>query len=81
MPENGKKLLQRWGHGAAAVNVNSDCVEVILFGGYNKNGSRIADTVVVRFGECFSVPLNNFWQMSEAFTGVNGYTYMYIYST
>ena len=46
-----KELLQRYGHGAAAVTVNSDCVEVILFGGFNKNHSPIDDTVVVRFGE------------------------------
>ena len=57
MPEKNKELLQRWGHGAAAVTVNSDCVEVILFGGVNKNNSRIAYTVVVRFGECSTVPL------------------------
>ena len=53
VPEKDKKLIQRWHHGAAAVTVNPDCVEVILFGGWNiKNGSYIADTVVVRFGEC-----------------------------
>ena len=52
MPEKYKKLIQRLGHGAAAVTVNSDCVEVILFGGVNKNGSLKADTVVVRLGEC-----------------------------
>ena len=52
MPEKDKKLIQRCRHGVAAVTVNSDCVEVILFGGYNKNGSFIADTVVVRLGEC-----------------------------
>ena len=57
MPEKDKKLLQRWAHGAAAVTVNSDCVEVILLGGVNKNNSRMADTVVVRFGECFTLPL------------------------
>ena len=54
VPEKDKKLIQRWGHGAAAVTVNSDCVEVILFGGFNKASSLIADTVAVRFGECFS---------------------------
>ena len=53
MPEKDKKLIQRSCHGAAAVAVNSDCVEVILFGGYNV--SLIADTVAVRFGERFSV--------------------------
>ena len=74
MLEKDKELLQRWGHGAAAVTVNSDCVEVILFGGYkefsliadtvvgerNKKSSPIADTVVVRFGECSTVPLFHF---------------------
>ena len=52
VPEKHNKLVQRWSHGAAAVTVNSDCVEVILFGGYDKNGSLVADTVVVRLGEC-----------------------------
>ena len=52
VPEIDKKLLQRYGHGAATVTVNSECMEVILFGGWNKNGSVIADTVVVRLGEC-----------------------------
>ena len=56
MPEKDGKLLQRWGHGAAAVNVNSDFVEVIFFGGWT-NGSQNAVTVVARFGECFTVPL------------------------
>ena len=55
-----KELLQRYGHGAAAVTVNSDCVEVILFGGRNKKSSPIAGTVVVRFGECSTVLLFNF---------------------
>ena len=53
VPEKDKKLIQRWHHGAAAVTVNSDCVEVILFGGRDKNNSFMADTVVVRLGECF----------------------------
>ena len=52
MPRKYKKLIQRFCHGAAAVTVNSDCVEVILFGGRGKIGSLMADTVVVRFGEC-----------------------------
>ena len=56
MSEKDKELLQRWAHGAAAVTVNSDCVEVILFTGVKK-GSFNAGTVVVRFGECFTVPL------------------------
>ena len=36
MPEKDKKLIQRYGHVAATVTVNSDCVEVILFGGEDK---------------------------------------------
>ena len=52
MPEKNKKLIQRSCHGAAAVTVNSDCVEVILFGGNDKNHSLVADTVVVRLGKC-----------------------------
>ena len=51
MPEKDKKVIQRHGHGTAAVTVNSDCVQVILFGGVNKNHSLVADAVVVRFGE------------------------------
>ena len=51
MLEENKKLMQRSSHGAAAVTINSDCVEVILFGGEDKKGSLMADTVVVRFGE------------------------------
>ena len=51
VPEKYKKLIQRWGHGAAAVTVNSDCVEVIVFGGL-KGVSVIADSVVLTFGKC-----------------------------
>ena len=51
MSKKDKKLIQRCSHIAAAVTVNSDCVEVILFGGWDENYSLMADTVVVRFGE------------------------------
>ena len=51
MPEVDKHLVQRFNHGAAAITVNSDCMEVILFGGNNNSGLLLADTVVVRFGE------------------------------
>ena len=52
MPEKDKKLIQRYGHGAAAVTVNSDCVQVILFGGCKElGGSPIADPVILRFGK------------------------------
>ena len=53
MPEKDRKLLQRYGHGASAVTVNSNCVEVILFGGRKELArSPIADPVVLRFGKC-----------------------------
>ena len=56
MPKKDKKLIQRFGHGAAAVTVITDCVEVILFGGQkNREGSFIADPVVLRFGKCIRV--------------------------
>ena len=51
MPGKDKNILQRLAHGAAAVTINSDFMEVILFGGYNKNFSVIADTVVLKFGK------------------------------
>ena len=54
VPANVKKLIERYGHGAAAVTVNSDCVEVIVFGGL-KGGSVIADPVVLTFGKCIRV--------------------------
>ena len=53
VPENDKQLIQRYGHGAAAVTVNSDWVEVIGFGGCKKVGlPMVADPVVLRFGKC-----------------------------
>ena len=53
VPEKDRKLIRRYGHGAAAVTVNSDCVEVIVFGGRNKLGLPvIADPVVLTFGKC-----------------------------
>ena len=51
MLEKDKKLMQRCGHGAATVTVNSDYVEVILFGGYDKDGDIMADTTILRFSE------------------------------
>ena len=55
MPEKDKKLIQRQCHGAATLTVNSDCVEVILFGGFDKNYSLMADTTILRFGEFVKV--------------------------
>ena len=51
LPEKDKKLIQRSGHHAAAVTVNSDCVEVIVFGGWKKGLSIVADPVVLTFGK------------------------------
>ena len=62
MPEEDKKLIQRYDHDVAAVTVNSDCVEVILFGGLKElllGTSRNADTVVLRFGKCSCVMISN----------------------
>ena len=50
MPEKDKKLIQRWGHGVAAFTVNSDCVEVMLFGG-QREGLPIADQIFLRIGK------------------------------
>ena len=52
VPEKYKKLLHRDGHGAAALIVNSDCMEVILFGGCDEYYSLMSDTTLLRFGEC-----------------------------
>ena len=53
MPEKDKELIKRYRHDAAAVTVNSDCVEVILFGGKKKPRESliIASPVVLRFGQ------------------------------
>ena len=56
MPEKDKNLIQRYHHGAAAVTVNSDCMEVILFGGW-RNRLLMADTVVIKFGKNLGVLL------------------------
>ena len=58
--EKYKKLLQRIAHGAATVTVNSDFVEVILFGGRDEDGRLLADTTILRFGECFRA---KYWQI------------------
>ena len=55
MPEKYKKLIQRRRHGAATLTINSDCVEVILFGGRDKYYSLMANTTILRFGELVKV--------------------------
>ena len=43
--------LERSDHGGAAFNISSECVEVLLFGGYTSlGGPEIADTTILRFG-------------------------------
>ena len=58
VPERDMKVIQRFDHGAAAFTINSDCVEVLLFGGRKKlQGSPIADPVVLRYGKCIRVSM------------------------
>ena len=53
MPGKYKKLILKHGHDAAALTVHSNCVEVILFGGYNF--SPMVDTTILRFGKLVKV--------------------------
>ena len=53
--EKDKQLIQRCGHSAAAVTVNSDCVEVILFGGDKELFGAFDADPVVTFGKCIRV--------------------------
>ena len=51
---DGKELLQRYGHGAAALSVSSEWVEVILFGGKSKFlGNDLVNAAVLRFGRSY----------------------------
>ena len=51
---DGKELLQRYSHGAAALSVSSECVEVILFGGRSTFfGDDLLNTAVLRFGRSY----------------------------
>ena len=45
-------MLERNGHGVAALSVSSECVEVIMFGGRSTliGNSVMADTTVLGFG-------------------------------
>ena len=48
-------MLERYCHGAAALCVSSECVEVILFGGRNEfPGTDLANTVL-RFGSSCNI--------------------------
>jgi len=47
-----RNLLKRWGHGATALSVSSECVEVLMFGGKeNVIEDPTADSIVLRFGK------------------------------
>ena len=49
---SNKKLVQRYDHSAAPLDISPECLEVILFGGRLEiRGISIADTVALRFGE------------------------------
>ena len=50
------KMLKRCDHGAATFSVSLECSEVMIFGGQNDFllESKLADTVVLRFGRFIS---------------------------
>ena len=49
-------MLKRMCHGATALSVSSECVEVILFGGRSKMaGTDLANTAVLRFGRSYDI--------------------------
>ena len=51
-----KDILKRLYHGAAALSVSSECVEVILFGGRSRIvGFNLANTAVLRFGRSYDI--------------------------
>ena len=49
-------LKARYGHCAAAYSLNPGITEIVIFGGTTRfpieTGDSIADTTVLRFGEC-----------------------------
>ena len=49
-------LKARYGHCAAAYILSPGIIEIVIFGGTTRNapniGGIIADTTVLRFGEC-----------------------------
>ena len=51
-----KDMLKRAYHGAAALSVSSECVEVIMFGGWSETrGTDLANTAVLRFGRSYDI--------------------------
>ena len=52
---SNKNILKRYGHRAVPLAISPECVEVVLFGGQQKElGSLIADTTALTFGKGFS---------------------------
>ena len=48
-------MLKRYAHGAAALSVSSEFMEVILVGGRSAfRGTVIANTAVLRFGRSYN---------------------------
>ena len=70
--EKDKKLIQRYGHVASEDTVNSDCVEVFLFGGQKElKGLCIADPLVLRFGKGRDVFCIFFWAFTYSFVSLS----------
>ena len=45
-------MLKRWGHSAASLTINSECIEVTVFGGTRTLSSpAMFDQVVLQFGK------------------------------
>ncbi len=52
---NNKKMLERCYHCAASFSINSDCNEVMIYGGRNSfySSEMMSDTAVLRLGKSF----------------------------
>ena len=49
-------MLKRYGHGATALSISSECLEMILFGGRREYlGIDLANTAVLRFGRSYNI--------------------------
>ena len=46
------RILHRYGHSAASLAINPNCIEVVMFGGRSsEEGPLLQQTAVLRFGE------------------------------
>ena len=50
VPVYNKKLMDRCGHCAAPFTISPECIEVVLFGGFQRY-QDISDTTVLKFGK------------------------------